>query len=65
MKIEIPLAEKQAYSVEEFGSLVGLSKQTIYNELHAGRLHSFKVGKRRLISREAVADWKQRMMGAA
>ena len=34
-----------------------LSRQTIYNEINAGRLRTFKVGKSRRITEQAEQDW--------
>ena len=44
----IPGAQKRL----QFGS-----RQTIYNEINAGRLRSYKVGRRRFISEEACVDY--------
>lgn len=46
-----------ALSVEDTMRAAGLSRQTIYDEINAGRLRSFKVGHRRLISPAALAQW--------
>ena len=44
-------------SVPEVMESTGLSRQTVYNEINAGRLRTFKVGRRRLVSPAALADW--------
>ena len=64
MKAERPvtITDKALYSVEESIGLLGLSRQTLYNELNSGRLASFKVGKRRVIPSEAIQEWKKRML---
>ena len=36
----------------EFGS-----RQTVYNEINAGRLESYKVGRRRFVSEEACVKY--------
>ena len=38
-----------------------ISRNKIYDEMAAGRLESFKVGNRRLISREAEARWRRHL----
>jgi len=48
-------------SVPEVMSSTGLSRQTVYREINSGRLRSFKVGKRRLVSPAALADWVRRL----
>ena len=65
MKKDIPLSEKETYSVNEFAALTGLCRQSVYNELNSGRLPSFKLGARRLIPREAIQKWKSELMGGA
>jgi len=53
------------FSVDEVIQCTGLSRQTIYNELNAGRLRSFKVGRRRLVSPAALDSWVKKLEGAA
>ena len=48
-----------AYGVEAFGKAHGLGRTTVYEEIKEGRLRTFKVGKRRLISVEAAAKWRR------
>lgn len=62
LKQSISLSEKAVYSVEESMALLGLSRQTIYNEINNGRLLSFKVGNRRLIPSEAISEWKTSLL---
>lgn len=46
-----------AYSIDDVIRLAGLSRQTVYNEINRGRLKTFTVGRRRLISPHALNDW--------
>lgn len=48
----VPASEVQplAVSPREAARLVGLSPPSFYGLLHAGRIHSVKVGARRLVS---------------
>lgn len=53
-------------SVPEVMASTGLSRATIYGEINAGRLRSFKVGARRLVSPAALSDWVKHLeKGAA
>ena len=49
--------EQWAYSVVEAASLLSLSRATLYKLMSAGELASFKSGKRRLISADALKAW--------
>jgi excisionase family DNA binding protein len=53
--------QKVTLSIEEVMSLTGLSRQTVYDEINGGRLASFKLGRRRLISRTALESWVSAM----
>ena len=46
-----------AYSIPQLAKATGLSHPTLYKEIKAGRLRSFQVGRRRLISREAAQEY--------
>lgn len=50
-----------AYSIDDVIHLVGLSRQTVYNEINRGRLKTFTVGKRRLVSPDALSGWIARL----
>ena len=53
-------------SVPEVMASTGLSRQSVYSEINSGRLRSFKVGKRRLVSPTALTAWVTRLeKGAA
>jgi len=52
-------------SVDEVITSTGLSRQTVYNEINSGRLASFKVGRRRLVSPAALDNWVRKLEGAA
>lgn len=56
---------KVTLSVEEVMNATGLSRQTVYDEINGGRLISFKLGRRRLISRSALESWVSAMEQAA
>jgi len=44
-------------TVKEFAERHKVSRQSVYNEINAGRLRSFKVGKSRRIAFQAEIDW--------
>ena len=45
------------YSVTEAAQALGVSRRTMYDLLHKEGLPTLKVGGRRLISRELLAEW--------
>lgn len=45
-----------AYSIPGAKHALGVSHQVIYNLLNSGKLRSFKINRRRLISRQAILD---------
>ena len=54
-----------AYSVEEGGRVLGLGRSKTYELVLAGEIKSFLVGRRRLVSREALLDWVRRQESTA
>jgi excisionase family DNA binding protein len=42
--------------VEEAARLLGIGRTTVYDLLRSGRLRSIKIGRRRLVPVEAVAE---------
>ncbi|MDE2582746.1 MAG: hypothetical protein KGL52_14020 [Rhodospirillales bacterium] len=53
---------RDAFGVDEFAARNGLSRGTVYNLWLRGEGPRYmQVGKRRLISREAAAEWRSRM----
>jgi excisionase family DNA binding protein len=44
-------------NIEEAHTVMRVSRQTFYDEVNAGRLRTFMVGRRRLVSVEAIRDW--------
>ncbi len=48
--------KKLAYTVEEAEKVSGLSRSRIYRDIKAGDLKSFTVGRRRMISEQALRD---------
>ena len=50
-------SEPITYTVNELGGVLKLSKQSLYDEINAGRLRSFKAHGRRLVSATAVSEY--------
>ena len=44
-------------TIKETSEILRQSHQTIYNEINAGRLETFKVGKRRYVSEKALRKY--------
>ena len=53
MHTSVPLT----YSIEQTMGALNLSRATIYAEINEGRLRTYKVGRRRMVSHDALADW--------
>ena len=51
--------EIQAYDIKSFCRAYGISRSFAYLEIKAGRLKTFKAGRRTLISREAAEAWRR------
>lgn len=45
------------YSIREVEQALHLSHQTVYNEINAGRLKTYRVGRRRFISHDALHQY--------
>ena len=53
--------EPVALSIEETCKATGLGRSTIYREINEGRLRSFRAGRRRMFSPEAIREWRNRL----
>jgi len=52
-------AERCAYTVAEFMVAFRLSRSKTYAEMRAGRLPSYRVGKRRFTTVRAAVEWQR------
>ena len=59
--LDVGVGCTSAQTVEEFLADNRISRATFYVEVNSGRLRTFKVGARRLVSRESAADWRRRL----
>lgn len=55
--------DKLAYSVTEAAQALGVSRRTMYDLIHREDFPTLKVGGRRLISRELLAEWVREQAG--
>ena len=53
--------ERDAYSIQDLADLYGVHRVTIYREIWDGRLSTFKLRGRTLISRDVVDAWRNSM----
>ena len=56
-------SEKLVYSVTEAAQALGVSRRTMYEVIHQEGFPTLKVGGRRLISRELLAEWVKAQAG--
>ena len=49
--------EKQAYSVAEAATILGISKTTLYELVNAGVIPTFSIGSKTLITSQALEDF--------
>lgn len=47
-----------AFSIPEFAEAFKIGRSTVYELIEAGELKSFHVGRRRLVSFAAAAEWQ-------
>ena len=53
---DVPIEHREAYSLGEVAGLTGLSVSGLYLLMNRGKLRSVRVGGRRLIPRQALAE---------
>lgn len=51
------MIERQTLTVAEVARALGITHPTVYSQIHAGRLRSFKIGRRRFITRQALNEF--------
>jgi len=49
--------ERISYTLLQVEDILNLSHQAIYNEINAGRLRTFKIGRRRFVSGDALIQF--------
>lgn len=58
-KTAIPVQFRTALTVLEAAQLLSISKPVIYRFIHTGQLPSYRIGRRRLIRREALEQFQK------
>lgn len=53
------LESLQAYSIPQFCDAYGVGRTQVFEEIKAGRLKSYKVGRRRYVSAAAAGEWQR------
>jgi len=51
------MQDKFCHSIDGAASLMSVSRRSLYREITAGRLQAISLGKRRLVSSDAIRDW--------
>lgn len=54
-----------ALTVKDVMQRTKLCRQSVYNEINSGRLKTFRVGNRRLVSPAALSEWVKSLERAA
>ncbi|MES2101676.1 MAG: helix-turn-helix domain-containing protein [Pseudomonadota bacterium] len=54
-----------AFTIPQFIEAFGVGRTSAYEEIAAGRLATYKVGRRRYISAHAAAEWQRRLEAEA
>lgn len=57
--------EKLAFNIPEVCAATGVGRTTVYEAIKAGALKSIMVGGRRLVRREALANWLDGQSGSS
>ena len=58
-KEKLQAVARQAFDIPEFCEAYRVGRSTVYEEIRAGRLKIFKVGKLTRISVEAAENWRR------
>lgn len=65
LKIKRYVESLRALSIEQFASLYGIGRTRVFEEIKAGRLLTYCVGRRRYISIGAAEQWQRRLEAEA
>lgn len=49
--------DRATFDIEEICQRHNISRQTVYREIAQGRLRTFKIGRRRKVTKEAEQEW--------
>ena len=51
------MRNRLAYTIDETCETTGFGRTRVYAEIAAGRLTTFKVGRRRMVTSRALSEW--------
>ena len=54
--------ERQAFSIAEFCDRWGICRRTCYDHIGSGLLETMKIGRRRVVTRDQEARWRERLL---
>lgn len=57
--------DQAAYTIQEFAQTYKVGRTTVFEEIAAGRLRSYKIGRSRRISGEAGREWQRALEQAS
>jgi len=49
--------ERATYTPDELAEVLGVGRKTVYDGLRNGKIPAFRLGKKYVIARTAVAEW--------
>ena len=52
---------EQVFTIAQFSDVFKVGRTTTYEEIAAGRLTTYKVGRRRYVSSRAAVEWQRRL----
>jgi len=52
------MIEKAAFSVTEFMERHGIERHKFYDEVKSGRLRTYMLGRKRMVSRKVADEWQ-------
>ena len=61
----VPDPRPEVYSVPDLMLVLSVSRQTAYNLIQSGKLRSFTIGRRRMVSRDALLSFIREREAAA
>jgi len=51
------MKQELSYTISQVEDALHCSHQTVYNEINSGRLKTFKIGRRRFVSDDALREY--------
>jgi excisionase family DNA binding protein len=60
-KTKLTSEQRRLYSMEQVALILGLSRTKVYQLVRSGDLVSVKIGKRRMVFRESIDEYVERL----